>query len=102
MEIRFEQKANSGLYLQAQRPIENYIVDFVCLSLNFIIEVDGYSHQIPENEEKDKAREDRLKELGFTVIRFKDEEVLRHINMVRENIEGWVKKLTEDSESEFS
>ncbi|WP_417591851.1 DUF559 domain-containing protein [Owenweeksia hongkongensis] len=34
-----------------------------------------------------------MKELGFTVIRFKDEEVLRQINMVRENIEGWVKKL---------
>ncbi|WP_417608964.1 hypothetical protein [Owenweeksia hongkongensis] len=39
---------------------------------------------------------DRLKELSFTVIQFKDEEVLHQINMVRENIEGWVNKLNEE------
>ncbi|WP_083828033.1 DUF559 domain-containing protein [Owenweeksia hongkongensis] len=53
---------------------------------------------MPENEEKEKLREDRLKQLGFTVIRFKDEEVLQHINEVRENIEGWVKKLRRELE----
>ncbi|WP_417611847.1 endonuclease domain-containing protein [Owenweeksia hongkongensis] len=79
-----------------QRPIENYIVDFICLPLKLIIEVDGYSHHIPENEAKDRARQNRLIELGYTVVRFKDEEVLEHINIVRENIEGWIRKLSQE------
>lgn len=81
-----------------QRPKENYIVDFVCLPLKLIIEVDGYSHQIPKNEAKDRVRQERLIALGYTVVRYKDEAVLRHINTVRENIEGWVRKLSEDME----
>ncbi|WP_417592942.1 endonuclease domain-containing protein [Owenweeksia hongkongensis] len=82
-----------GFQFRRQRPIENYIVDFVCLPLKLIIEVDGYSHLIPENEVNDKTREERLVTFGFTVVRFKDEEVLRQINMVREHIEGWINKL---------
>lgn len=87
-----------GYQFRRQRPIENYIVDFVCLPLKLIIEVDGYSHQIPENEVKDRIRQERLIALGYTVVRYKDEAVLRHINTVRENIEGWVRKLSEDME----
>ncbi len=84
-----------GFQFRRQRPIQNYIADFVCLPLKLIIEVDGYSHQIPENEAKDRTRQDKLIALGFTVVRFKDEEVLNEIVMVRDQIEGWVKNLSE-------
>lgn len=85
-----------GYQFRRQRPIENYIVDFICLPLKLIIEVDGYSHQIPENEAKDKIRQNRLIELGYTVVRFNDDAVLQHINMIRENIEGWIRKLSQE------
>ncbi|AEV31255.1 hypothetical protein Oweho_0233 [Owenweeksia hongkongensis DSM 17368] len=85
-----------GFQFRRQRPIENYIVDFICLPLKLIIEVDGYSHHIPENEAKDIVRQNRLIELGYIVVRFKDEEVLEHINIVRENIEGWIRKLSQE------
>ena len=32
-----------------QRPIENYIVDFVCLSKRLIIEIDGGQHATQQN-----------------------------------------------------
>ena len=76
-----------GSGFRRQRPIDKYIVDFVCLELNLIIEVDGYSHQLSENEAKDRIRQDHLESLGYTVIRFKDEEVLNSMNQVREAIQ---------------
>jgi very-short-patch-repair endonuclease len=82
-----------GQQFRRQRPIGNFIVDFICLPLDLIIEVDGYSHQIPENEAKDRQRQDELEKLGFTVVRFTDEAVLKNINTVREVIEGWIRKL---------
>ena len=79
-----------GSGFRRQRPIDNYIVDFVCLELKLIIEVDGYSHQISENDAKDRIRQDRLESLGYTVLRFKDEEVLNSMNQVRESIQRQV------------
>ncbi len=84
-----------GRQFRRQRPVGKYIVDFVCLPLKLVVEVDGYSHQIPEREVQDRLRQDELQAKGFTVIRFKDEEVLTHINTVREVIEGWITKLEE-------
>ena len=86
-----------GYTFKRQRPIGNYIVDFVCLSLKLIIEVDGYSHQIPETEAKDRVRQEALEDLGFTVLRFKDRAVLNEIKTVREHIEGFIKKLEAES-----
>jgi len=75
-----------GQQFRRQRPIGNYIVDFICLPLDLIIEVDGYSHQLPENEAKDRQRQDDLETMGFTVLRFAGETVLENINTVREQI----------------
>ena len=39
-----------GYQFKRQRPILNYIADFVCLDLKLVIEVDGYTHQFVEFE----------------------------------------------------
>ena len=59
-----------GYQFRRQRPIDNYIVDFACLPLKLVIEVDGLSHDSEEAQQKDKIRDKRLKELGFTNLRF--------------------------------
>ena len=82
-----------GCQFRRQRPISNYIVDFVCLPLKLIIEVDGYSHQIQENEVNDIKRQKHLEDLGFTVLRFKDEDVLKRIQEVRRIILNNLEKL---------
>jgi len=67
-----------------QRPILNYIVDFCCLDLLLIIEVDGITHEHDYAIKKDLIRDTKLKEIGFTVFRFDSGMVLK--NMVEIDI----------------
>lgn len=62
-----------------QHIIGDYIVDFVCIEKRLIIEVDGGYHSEYEQIEKDEFRTERLNEIGFTVIRFSNEEILGNI-----------------------
>ena len=85
-----------------QRPIENFIADFFCKSLHLIIETDGYSHQLTEVIEKDIQKENRLKELGYFVLRFQDEEVLNDIENVRLELENSIKNLEDNGHPPLS
>ena len=58
-----------------QHPIGDYIADFVCLSRRLIVEVDGGYHDTCEQRDDDQIRTDYLNQMGFEVIRFKNEEV---------------------------
>ena len=80
-----------GVIFRRQRPVGRYIVDFVCLELKIIIEVDGESHNHPEIYDNDIIRQKYLENLGFMVFRFTDEEVLKSINGVMIILEDIVK-----------
>ena len=69
-----------------QHPIGDYIVDFVCLRLNLIIEVDGAYHNEPQQQEEDAIRSEYLREQGFIILRFKNEEVLYDTETVIQTI----------------
>lgn len=71
-----------GVIFRRQRPVGRYIVDFVCLELKIIIEVDGESHNHIEIAENDILRQNKLENLGFRVIRFTDDEILKEISSV--------------------
>lgn len=75
-----------GYTFNRQRPVLNYIADFMCKELKLIIEVDGYTHTLEDVIKNDIIRQYKLEEAGFKVIRFKDAEVLTEINKVREVI----------------
>ncbi len=68
-------KKLGGYKFRRQYIIGAFIADFVCLSKKLIIEVDGLMHQLPENIISDEERTAWLKEKGFKVIRFTNEEV---------------------------
>ena len=70
-----------------QHVIDPFIADFVCLEKHLVIEVDGGYHTLPEIEISDNERTEILNQLGFEVLRFKDEEILN-------NIEGVLHKIT--------
>lgn len=65
-----------------QKPIDNFIVDFFCNKLKLAIELDGYTHTFEEIAEKDALKRERLKELGITVLRFCDEDVMKNMDGV--------------------
>ena len=59
-----------------QHIIGDYIVDFVCLDKQLVVEVDGGYHTNPEQRELDRLRTNFLQSKGFGVLRFTNEEVL--------------------------
>ncbi len=65
-----------------QQPIDKYIVE--CFEKKFIVELDGGQHQ--KNKTYDDERTDRLNSEGFTVLRFWNNEVLKEIDKVLEQI----------------
>ena len=69
-----------------QSSIENYIVDFYCPSEKLVIEIDGEVHNNAVNNEYDYKRGKHLKELGFKIIRFSNEEVFNNLDLILEAI----------------
>ena len=83
-----------GYPFRRQRPVLNYIADFMCKELMLIIEVDGSIHQLEEIMKNDEIRQKALEESGFTVLRFTNEEVLTNIQWVHSYLEDWIEKKT--------
>jgi very-short-patch-repair endonuclease len=81
-----------GYQFRRQRPVLNYIADFMCKELMLIIEVDGITHLDEKVIANDKIRQQRLENLGFTVLRFSDSEVLKHIENVRMCLGDWIER----------
>lgn len=52
-----------------------YSVDFACPAVKLVIEVDGPSHDTPEQAEFDAARTEYLEREGWRVIRFTNSEI---------------------------
>lgn len=77
----------SNWQFRRQRPILNYIADFMCKDLLLVIEVDGYTHNFEETLANDAKKEKALEEVGFKVLRFHDEEVLKDIDNVIHELE---------------
>lgn len=76
-----------GFDFHRQRPVDNFIIDFFCQELYLGIELDGYSHLLDTNTNRDIKKEKGLKELGVKLIRFWDEEVFNDLENVLRVIE---------------
>ena len=75
-----------GCHFRRQHIILDYIVDFICLDKGLIIELDGGYHNDPQQMEYDKARTAHLQRLGYTELRFKNEELLCNPDAVIQKI----------------
>lgn len=80
------------LKFKRQKPIGNYIADFVCLELKLIIEIDGSQHFMQRNY--DTQRTYWLEAKGFCVLRFWNNQVMREIEGVLEAIDEKIKTLS--------
>ena len=81
-----------GCQFRRERPILNYIADFVCLELLLVIEVDGITHLNEDVEKRDAEKDKAFVEIGFTVLRFTNWEVLNRIEIVGEVIANWIEE----------
>jgi very-short-patch-repair endonuclease len=86
-------KGMKGYQFRRERPVLNYIADFMCIDLKLVIEVDGITHHWEETILKDKKKDADLTAIGFTVMRFTDNEVLRELPWVLKQIEDKIELL---------
>jgi very-short-patch-repair endonuclease len=75
-----------GLRFRRQHPIGQFIVDFYCHKSQLIVEVDGEIHNNTFNREYDNQRSYELNNLGLTVIRFTNDQVIKQIDNVIQKI----------------
>jgi leucyl-tRNA synthetase len=78
----------TGYKIRRQHIIEDFIVDFVCLTKKVVIEIDGKIHL--QQKEEDQIRTTKLNELGFVVIRFTNQEVLDSPQTVTNSIQNFL------------
>jgi very-short-patch-repair endonuclease len=88
--LKLKGKQMYGYDFHRQKPIDNYILDFFCYKLMLGIEVDGYSHQLLKVYNKDGIKEKKMNQLGITVLRFSDDEVLNDMENVIRAIEFYI------------
>ena len=79
---------NLGLHFRRQHIILDYIVDFACIEKGLIIELDGGYHNNPKQQQLDLQRTAHLQQLGYTELRFANEELLCEPESVIEKIES--------------
>ena len=75
-----------GLKFKRQCPIGNYIVDFMCVDIKLIIEIDGGQHNEDETYQYDIERTKYLESLGYIVVRFWNDEIYKNIDGVMQRL----------------
>jgi len=68
--------------------VGRYIVDFYCAECRVAIELDGARHFSITIDEYERSRTRYLEELGITIVRFENRDLL-------ENLEGVLEKIKE-------
>ena len=69
-------KQVNNLKFLRQKIIGEFVVDFYCDELKLIIEIDGKIHD--NLKEKDKERENILKNLNYKILRFENDFILNN------------------------
>ena len=82
---RIRSRRLDGYKFVRQEPILGYICDFVCREKRIIIEVDGGQHN---ESAADPIRDERLREKGYKVLRFWNNEVLGNVEGVLTSIQA--------------
>ena len=88
-----------GFKFRRQHPINDFIVDFACTEKHLTIEVDGAYHNNKEQAQYDEFRTQYLKDLGYTELRFKNEEVINNLSKVLDTIRETLSQLPNQTNS---
>ncbi len=74
----------SGFKFRRQAPMGHFIADFYCAECKLVVEIDGDIHDL--QVEQDKLRTEEMENLGYRVIRFRNEQVEKDIESVLKSI----------------
>ena len=86
--VRLRSKQLEGVKFRRQQPIGPYIVDLVSFDRELVIEIDGGQHDEEGIRERDDERTTWLRDRGYQILRFWNNEVLMNMEGVVERIKG--------------
>jgi very-short-patch-repair endonuclease len=69
-----------GFHFRRQQIAAGYIVDFYCHAARLVVEVDGPIHE--QQRDYDKVRDLALTKLGFRIVRFSNDVIIRDLQQV--------------------
>ncbi|MBN1177101.1 MAG: DUF559 domain-containing protein [Dehalococcoidales bacterium] len=81
-----------GYMFSRQKPIGDYIVDFYCHKARLVVEVDGGQHFTVDTASNDRVRDEYMRSLGLTVLRFSNSDVMKNTDGVTETIYKFLEK----------
>ena len=68
--------------INRQKVIGQYIVDFYCAKAKIVIELDGSQHRHEAGMLADMKRDEYLRDLGITVLRYSNDSIHNNFNNV--------------------
>ncbi|WP_373997376.1 endonuclease domain-containing protein [Brevundimonas intermedia] len=68
--------AVDGWKVRRQHPVGRFVVDFACVPLHLVIEIDGGVHERDDVVLNDHLRQQTIEALGWTVVRFTNAQAL--------------------------
>jgi very-short-patch-repair endonuclease len=78
-----------GIAFRRQVPVgHGFIVDFLAPSLKLVIEVDGSAHH--RRGRADARRDEKLRRLGYRILRVRAEEVVSELSLVVERVIAFI------------
>ena len=80
-----------GYKFKRQYSVDHFVIDFFCSDLKLAIEIDGGSHNSPEQRKKDIVRQKYLEAFNINFVRVKDEELFGNPNKAFDKIEQAIK-----------
>jgi|GEM_PF-273873 len=86
-------KNKLGVSFRRQHPIGPFIADFFASSIGLVIEVDGGVHLPDDAKEYDSLRDERMHQIGLTVLRFTNDDVLKRLDWVLDEIRKQIQTL---------
>ena len=94
--LKLKNKQRYGYDFHRQKPIDNFILDFYCHELYLGIELDGYSHELIEVFHKDSLKTIKLNNIGISILRFSDNQVMKDMENVLREIEFYIQKFEKE------
>src|SRR5215475_4588926 len=82
--FRLRDRRLDGWKFRRQVPIDRFIADFLCADGKLIVELDGGQHE--QDKERDSERTNALEAMGYVVLRFWNNDVMRNIDGVLQTI----------------
>lgn len=98
---RLRSKQVAGYKFRRQQPLFDYVVDFYCHDLKFVIEVDGEIHSLNDMSSYDLKRDHILKINGYYILRLSNIEVETEINLAISKIQSFINENLSPSQGDL-